>query len=303
MAGRSWRPVYDVAVRWRQLGEPHDHVYWIDGMPRTDFEEGFGSHTPILKGQHETVRYYRHYTRVFEAMREYAPQQWRLDDDESQAARECADPRQLRKMRGKDDYVVSPCYGLVSGTIEGTRLTVQAHEPEGVDLSIRTPLTPDRWAAYDPEMQAAWERYCEVATAAAANGRSGAAGSSGGAASPPPSELLDAVLRLTFFWFQFMPLTRGSAAVGWAMMMALLLACDYEVVTSMPEGVSLDWEAILTPSVHDFTAANRPWLANAVEPKDTTVDQLPSVGLEVGTYRRMLEVLTAAQPDPNGCEA
>ena len=120
-AGSAWRPVYDVAVRWRQLGEPNDHVYWIDGMPRHDFEEGFGSHTPILKGQHETVRYFRHYTRVFEALKSYAPEQWRLSEDDAKATRKCNDCLALRALRGRDDYVVSPCFGLVSGTIEGTR--------------------------------------------------------------------------------------------------------------------------------------------------------------------------------------
>jgi hypothetical protein len=70
-----WRRVYDVAVRWRQMGEPNDNVWWIDGMPRADFEEGFGSHTPILKGQHMTVRYYPQFPRVFTAMKRLATEQ------------------------------------------------------------------------------------------------------------------------------------------------------------------------------------------------------------------------------------
>ena len=57
---------------------------------------------------------------------------------------------------GKDDYVVSPCYGVVS-------VLSRAH-----DLRYRTvprrgqpphPLTPSRWAQYEPEMQAAWQAY------------------------------------------------------------------------------------------------------------------------------------------------
>lgn len=51
----GWRAAYNVAVRWRQLGEPNDNVWWIDGMPRADFLEGFGSHTPVIKGQHESA--------------------------------------------------------------------------------------------------------------------------------------------------------------------------------------------------------------------------------------------------------
>ena len=160
-------------------------------------------------------------------------------------------------------------------------------------MSIRTPLTPSRWASYEPEMQAAWEAYCDVAAAAAT-----AAAAAEQPAGPPSRALLDAVLRLTFYWFNFMPLTRGSAATGWAMCMGLLLACDYEVTTPMPESVSLDWEAILTPQLDDFNRAHRPWLAKACvrRPADATVDKLPAASDVFGTYRSMLEALTAAEP-------
>ena len=156
------------------------------------------------------MRYFRHYQKVFERLRDYAPEQWQLDDAQTSAARKCADCLELRKLRGQDDYVVSPCIGTVGGALEGTRLTIQERLPEGVEVSIRTPLTPARWASYEPEMQAAWEAYCDVATAEQAAERAIEQ-----QALPPSRALLDAVLRLTFYWFNFMPLTRGSAATGW----------------------------------------------------------------------------------------
>lgn len=300
--------MYDVAVRWRQLGEPNDFVYWIDGLPRRDFVEGFGSHTPILKGQHETVRYYRHYERAFERLRAYAPEQWKLSEEDATRCAACDDALALRRLRGKDDYVVSPCYGVVSGTLEGTRLTLQDRPPEGVELSIRTPLTPSRWAQYEPEMQAAWQAYLNAAQAQQAamhdglhdgshDGSHNASHGSSAAGDAPSRAVLDAVLRLTFFWFNFMPLTRGSAATGWAMLMALMLACDFEVTTPMPEGVSLDWEAILTPSLDEFLTANRPWLERACRRRGAgeTVTDLPLVGEVLGTYRTMLEALAAVE--------
>ena len=162
MVAFGWRDIYDVAVRWRQLGEPADNVWWIDGMPRHDFEEGFGSHTPILKGQHETVRYYPQYGRVLAAIKELAADQWSLNGEQQAQLASATDCLAVRKLRGKDDYVVSPCVGVVGGVLEGTRLTVQDAPPEGVDVSIRTPLTPSRWASYHPEMAAAWEAYARA---------------------------------------------------------------------------------------------------------------------------------------------
>ena len=53
----TWRQFFDVAVRWRQLSEPNDPVWWVDRMPFVQFCEGYGSHTPIVTGQCQTVRY------------------------------------------------------------------------------------------------------------------------------------------------------------------------------------------------------------------------------------------------------
>jgi tetratricopeptide (TPR) repeat protein len=299
-AAQGWRNIFDVAVRWRQLGEPYDNVWWIDGMPRKDFAEGFGSHTPILKGQHETVRYFQHHDRVLQAMRRLAPEQWNLNEEQRKEYEGAADCLALRRLRGRDDYVVSPCHGLVGGTLEGTRLTIQDRPPEGVDLSIRTPLTPARWSAYEPEMRGAWEHFCEVGCAvhAAKGGGGGGSGGGGGGAlggaNAPPSErdLLDAALRLAFFWFNFMPLTRGSAAVGWSMLMALLLSCDIEVTEPPPRGVCPDWEAILTPTFEQFASGARAWLGKSCRSRAVPVDRLPEVSEVFGTFRRMIDALT-----------
>ena len=109
--------------------------------------------------------------------------------------------------------------------------------------------------------------------------------------------VMDAALRLTFFWFNFMPLTRGSAAVGWAVLMALLLACDIEVCEPPPEGLCLDWEAILTPNLDDFRSATREWLTKAVRPRKAPIDELPAVREVFSTYGAMIVALTAAEPE------
>lgn len=279
----GWRSIYDVAVLWRQLGEPNDNVWWIDGMPRRDFEEGFGSHTPILKGQHETVRYYPQYPRVFKAMKELAAEQWRLDDDQAKKLDRAVDCYQLRQLRGRDDFVISPCFGVVGGKMEGTRLTVQDRPPEGVEVSIRTALTPSRWSTYDTEMQAAWRHLCEVAQKELKDQT--------GTSPAISDELLDAILRLSFYWYNFMPLSRGSAAVGLAVLMALMLGCGYELTEQAPSGCALDWEAILTPSLADFTAANRQWILKSTRPQQIRADHLQRLSDCFPTYRAMLTAL------------
>ena len=43
----GWRDLFDVGVRWRQISEPNDPVWWIDRFPSQAFEDGFGLQTPI----------------------------------------------------------------------------------------------------------------------------------------------------------------------------------------------------------------------------------------------------------------
>lgn len=47
----GYRDVFDVAVRWRQLSEPNDPVWWIDRLTTEAFSEGFGLQTPMVNGQ------------------------------------------------------------------------------------------------------------------------------------------------------------------------------------------------------------------------------------------------------------
>jgi hypothetical protein len=39
-------------------------VVWVDLLTRREFEQGFGSHTPIFSGQTKCVRYYMNFDRA-----------------------------------------------------------------------------------------------------------------------------------------------------------------------------------------------------------------------------------------------
>lgn len=68
---------------------------------------------------------------------------------------------------------------------------------------------------------------------------------------------------LNLIWFcryNFMPLSRGSAAVGFVVLLGLCLAANMEFSGSIPEGVQVDWEAILTFSPDSFVESVKKWL-------------------------------------------
>jgi hypothetical protein len=54
----EWRDVYDVGVRWRQVADPYDPVFFFDGMTAKGFEEGLLLQTHILYEQQRVYMYY-----------------------------------------------------------------------------------------------------------------------------------------------------------------------------------------------------------------------------------------------------
>jgi len=46
-----------------------------------------------------------------------------------------------------------------------------------------------------------------------------------------------------YYWYNFMPLSRGSAAVGTVAVQGLMLAAGFDVAAPIPPGVQPDWEA------------------------------------------------------------
>lgn len=191
----GWRDAMDVAVRWRQLAEPHDQVVWVDLLTRREFEAGFGSHTPMFSGQTKCVRYYMNFARALELHKRCLLEQGCAYDARDRPGMQvvhswtcvvpCVDlmcgtidvsstvpidrgedrARIMAATTARDMYNVlrADCWvvvhihsvlrekGGVEGGMEGTRLTLVADSsvPQGYEFSIRTPVTPARWALFD----------------------------------------------------------------------------------------------------------------------------------------------------------
>jgi len=138
--------------------------------------------------------------------------------------------------------------------LEGTRLTLvrAPGQPDGFEFSIRTPVTPPRWEAFDAELGEAWGRLVDAlaavgrtggrrqgeeegaSEAAAANGGGGGGGRSGGdgedgQAGGPLYAVARAALTCAFYWYNFMPLARGTAACGHAFVIGAMWAAAAEL--------------------------------------------------------------------------
>jgi len=279
------------------VSEPNDQVVWVDKLTRKEFEAGFGSHTPMLSGPTKVVRYYPQFDKAFGLMKKLALERGcvysasnaevRLQSPYQRAAVEAAKTCQdlYQAVHCGDFWLCTPCHRTMDPTrppLDGTRLTVQCLNPDtnAYELSIRTPCTPPRWKEYDAEIEALWSALIT------------------GAAEKEPDypKLQELILNLVFYWYNFMPLARGTAASGYVSLLGLFFAIGRPVTATIPQGVQVDWEAILSQHPTDFISSVGAWLlpgslgrADAACAVD--VASLPPVGDVFPTMRAMIEGL------------
>jgi hypothetical protein len=155
-------------------------------------------------------------------------------------------------------------------------------QPDAYEFSIRTPVTPARWEDYDVELTAAFDALL------------------GALAVDDQCAAVDAALRFAYYWYNFMPLARGSALCGLTSLLGALLAAGAPARAPMPPSYQADWEAILEGSPEAFVASMAAWMlppelgggsAAAGPPPCAPADELPAVADVLRTLRERLEAL------------
>lgn len=69
-----------------------------------------------------------------------------------------------------------------------------------------------------------------------------------------------AALTYVYYWYNFMPLARGTAVTGYITLLAIFLAADMPITSFIPKDYQVDWEAILARSPTPFIQSVSPWL-------------------------------------------
>jgi len=102
-------------------------------------------------------------------------------------------------------------------------------------------------------------------------------------------EVLRAALALFYCWVTFAPLSRGTAACGYAALIASVSASGYVVRRWLLTGMQLDWEAILSVSRDEFIARAEGLVC--IEKEDVAAVATPSRAATAGEEDAVAEVL------------
>ena len=281
----SWRDYFDIAIRWRQISEPNDAVWWIDLLTQDGFNQGFGLQTPIINGQLKTFRYYYYYDKAFSMMKKliisdgyYINEEKHevTDNLKKNAIKNAKDLDELSKiMSNTGFYVITKCDSLVKDGeyIEGTRLTLLGVQSDGYEFSIRTAGIPCRWKLFEKEMD-----YCFEKLVHCINSENNDA--------IYYDNIVKSALSMFYYWVNFAPLTRGTAATGYAGLLASIVSTGKRYRTNLPENIQLDWEAILAPNLESFIETAFSWLV-----VDNIEEECIKDSYRCNTIREMVELL------------
>jgi len=282
----GWRDFMDIAIKWRQVSEPNDPVFWIDLLAPEAFAEGFGLQTPMVTGQMNVVRYFPYFARALEVVKKLIAdsgacnvhdQRFMLPRTKLDTLKEASSCHDVWNVIQQGFYVETPCHSLArpGKLMAGTRITLLQKAPDGFDFTIRTPGTPPRWVEMDQEMAHVWKLLTLEARR-----KDG----------PDLDKFTELALTFYFYYVNFGPLSRGTAATGYIAFFALMLSIGYEVHASPPEGTQVDWPAILTPRPSEFAAEVAEWIHPARQ-ASSILDEAPNVAIVCDTARKMVQAL------------
>ncbi|CAI5481737.1 unnamed protein product [Closterium sp. Yama58-4] len=283
--------MFDGIIRWRQHAEPCDTITWIDQL-KNEYPKGFGTITAMRVGQMHNLKYYPFQDWAFEVMRSVLletemasnatnwplPVPRRVHGKAIEAAGDFGD---LHRVVGENFYVTTQCYSeaFPGRIMNGTQLTL-VEASGSYDFTIRTAVTPERSAEFFQELQRTWEELSEAATDTHLRATD---------FHLYRRRVREGVLRMGYYWYQFMPLTRGSAMVGIISILGLSLAADMETLSLIPKDVQVDWEAILNPRFKQFNDSVSPWFYSKVAPAPW---HLPRVSEALPTTRHVIAALS-----------
>ncbi|XVE87036.1 hypothetical protein DITRI_Ditri18aG0083600 [Diplodiscus trichospermus] len=250
-----WQDVYSLAVKWRQISEPCDPVVWVNKLSE-EFNSGFGSHTPMVLGHAKVVRYFPNYQRTLDIAKTIMKDKLfvhnKADEiidlskegkaENIEHAKSCDD---LYELVGEDFWLATWCNSTaVKGKqLEGTRITLVKMGQCGYDFVIRTPCTPSRWEKFDTETAMAWKPFAMLIVV----------------------KLTGQLISMPLKMYNFVPILRGTAVVGFVVLLGLFHAANMEFTGNIPKGVQVDWEAILNFDPNSFVDFVKSWLYPSIK--------------------------------------
>uniref|UniRef100_A0A8C3KI02 Tetratricopeptide repeat domain 13 n=1 Tax=Calidris pygmaea TaxID=425635 RepID=A0A8C3KI02_9CHAR len=259
----QWRDMFDIAVKWRRIADPDQPVLWLDQMPARSLSRGFNNHINLISANNP-----KGLLEVREAL---------------EKVHKVEDLLPIMKFNSKtrDGFTVNtkvPSLKDQGKEYDGFTITITGDKVGNILFSVETQTTEERTQLYHAEIDALYKDLTAKGKILILSEELGEV-----------DAVCNLILSLVYYFYNLMPLSRGSSVIAYSVIMGALMASGKEVSGKIPKGKLVDFEAMTAPGSEAFSKIARSWMnLKSISP---SYKSLPSVSETFPTLRTMIEVL------------
>ncbi|XP_059891072.1 tetratricopeptide repeat protein 13 isoform X2 [Delphinus delphis] len=287
----QWRDMFDIAVKWRRIADPDQPVLWLDQMPARSLSRGFNNHINLIRGQVINMRYLEYFEKILHFIKDRIlvyhgannPKGLLEVREALEKVHKVEDLLPIMKFntKTKDGFTVNtkvPSLKDQGKEYDGFTITITGDKVGNILFSVETQTTEERTQLYHAEIDALYKDLTakgKVLILSSEFGETDAVG--------------NLILSLVYYFYNLMPLSRGSSVIAYSVIVGALMASGKEVAGKIPKGKLVDFEAMTAPGSEAFSKIAKSWMnLKSISPSYKT---LPSVSETFATLRSMIEVL------------
>ncbi|XP_075059740.1 tetratricopeptide repeat protein 13 isoform X2 [Mixophyes fleayi] len=287
----QWRDMFDIAVKWRRIADPDQPVLWLDQMPTQSLIRGFNNHINLIRGQVINMRYLEYFEKILSFIKDRIliyhsannPRGLSEVKEALQNVHKVEDLLPIMKLNSKtrDGFTVNtkvPSLKDQGKEYDGFTITITGDKIGNILFSIETQTTEDRTQLYHAEIESLYKDLTAKGKVLALSTELG-----------EPDVVCELILSLVYYFYNLMPLSRGSSVVAYSVIMGTLMASGKEVSGKIPKGKLVDFEAMTALGSEAFSKITKDWMNLKYLPPP--YKSLPSVSESFPTLRAMIEVL------------
>ncbi|NXA19429.1 TTC13 protein, partial [Ibidorhyncha struthersii] len=287
----QWRDMFDIAVKWRRIADPDQPVLWLDQMPARSLSRGFNNHINLIRGQVINMRYLEYFEKILHFIKDRIlvyhgannPKGLLEVREALEKVHKVEDLLPIMKFNSKtrDGFTVNtkvPSLKDQGKEYDGFTITITGDKVGNILFSVETQTTEERTQLYHAEIDALYKDLTAKGKILILSAELGEV-----------DAVCNLILSLVYYFYNLMPLSRGSSVIAYSVIMGALMASGKEVSGKIPKGKLVDFEAMTAPGSEAFSKIARSWMnLKSISP---SYKSLPSVSETFPTLRTMIEVL------------
>ncbi|XP_069340836.1 tetratricopeptide repeat protein 13 isoform X7 [Eulemur rufifrons] len=287
----QWRDMFDIAVKWRRIADPDQPVLWLDQMPARSLSRGFNNHINLIRGQVINMRYLEYFEKILHFIKDRIlvyhgannPKGLLEVREALEKVHKVEDLLPIMKFntKTKDGFTVNtkvPSLKDQGKEYDGFTITITGDKVGNILFSVETQTTEERTQLYHAEIDALYKDLTAKGKVLILSSEFGEA-----------DAVCNLILSLVYYFYNLMPLSRGSSVIAYSVIVGALMASGKEVAGKIPKGKLVDFEAMTAPGSEAFSKIAKSWMnLKSISP---SYKALPSVSETFPTLRSMIEVL------------